>query len=70
MPFKYGHHSSRNYERTLPFWLEIPTGASVISKPNDQLDIFTPIVLQDFFDLSVKPTPDFIKEKLPVYQQK
>jgi hypothetical protein len=61
------YQSSTNAMR---YWPETATAVAARRSGNDELEIASPLGLDDLFNLLLRPTSRFANEKLPIYEER
>ncbi|OZA17323.1 MAG: hypothetical protein B7X90_15310 [Novosphingobium sp. 17-62-19] len=60
----------RSATDAMRYWPETATAVAARRRGKDQLDVASPLGLDDLFNLVLRPTPRFACEKLPIYQKR
>lgn len=69
----HSRNGDRPYQSStdaMRYWPETATAVAARRSGNDQLEIASPLGLDDLFNLLLRPTQRFAREKLPIYEKR
>lgn len=70
MHLRNGDNPYRSTENALLYWPETATAVGVRLGANDVIEVIAPYGLNDLFELSLRPTPAFEREKYDVFRRR